>query len=336
MNGRPAGRARAGRSALRAAAAFAALAAVTARAQDGPLRHLDRAAIEALETRDRPAAAVSAARAVSALAEPAFASAVLAALAATAARRADWRAACLPGLVVAGGAVARRRLSRAIARPRPPAAVWMTEPEGFSLPSKHTTLAVLTAGACADGAGVRGTPRLVIPLLAGAGVGASRVLLGVHWPSDVLAAWLFAEGWLALAESVRGLSGADEQDRYPARSGRRFRDAAEPGVQETAVAVPAEHHEVEPVLGGVVAQSTGRIPAFLGVQADADRHAGGDGGPRRLERLACVTPARVLPARLVRLVFPARRPGQDGERDDPPRPVPHDRRRGPQRRHRTR
>lgn len=187
---------------LRGAAAFAALAAVTARAGDGPLRVLDQAAIRALETRDRPAAAVSAARAVSALAEPAFASAVLAAFAVTAARRTGWRAACLPGLAVAGGAVARRRLSRAIGRPRPPAAVWMAEPEGFSLPSKHTTLAVLTAGACASSVGVRGAPRLLIPLLAGAGVGTSRVLLGVHWPSDVLAAWLFAEGWLALAESA--------------------------------------------------------------------------------------------------------------------------------------
>jgi membrane-associated phospholipid phosphatase len=187
---------------LRGSVAFAALAAVAARADDGPLRRLDQAAVRALETRDRPATAVSAARAVSALAEPAFASAVLAAFAVMAARRAGWRAGCLPGLAVAGGAVARRRLSRAIARPRPPAAVWLTEPEGFSLPSKHTTLAVLTAAACARSAGVRGTPRLLIPLLAGAGVGASRVLLGVHWPTDVLAAWLFAEGWLALAEAA--------------------------------------------------------------------------------------------------------------------------------------
>jgi membrane-associated phospholipid phosphatase len=138
---------------------------------------------------------------VSRLAEPAFVSALLAAFAAVAAERVGWRAACLPCLVVAGGAVARRRHSRVIARPRPPAEVWMTEPEGFSLPSKHTTLAALTAGACADSAGVRGAPRFVIPLLTAMGVGTSRVFLGVHWPSDVLAAWLFAEGWLGLAES---------------------------------------------------------------------------------------------------------------------------------------
>jgi membrane-associated phospholipid phosphatase len=193
-----------GRPALRSAAAFAVLAAVTARTGSGWLRRADEAVIGALGTRRRRPPAVGAARAVSALAEPAVAAAVLAAFAAVVARRAGWRAACWPPLAVAGGAAARRRLSQLVARPRPPAAVWMTEPEGFSLPSKHTTLAVLTVGACAGSAGVHGAPRLLIPLLAAAGVGSSRVFLGVHWPSDVLAAWLFAEGWLGLAESVAG------------------------------------------------------------------------------------------------------------------------------------
>ena len=196
------GHATMGRPVLHSAVAFSLLAAITADAGNGRLWHFDRAAIRALEARRRRPAAVSAAQAVSALAEPAFVSALLAAFAAMAARRAGWRAACLPGLVVAGGTVARRRLSQVIARARPPAAIWLTEPEGFSLPSKHTTLAALAAGACACSAGVHGAPRLLIPLLAAAGVGTSRVFLGVHWPSDVLAGWLFAEGWLGLAESV--------------------------------------------------------------------------------------------------------------------------------------
>ena len=212
------GHAKAAQPMLHSAVAFAALAAVTAYAGNGRLRHLDQAAIKALEIRRRRPAAVRAAHAVSTLAEPAFAAAMLTAFTAVVARRPGWRAAFLPCLVVAGGTVARRRLSQVIARPRPPAALWMAEPEGFSLPSKHTTPAALTAGACAASAGARGAPRLLVPLLAAAGVGTSRVFLGVHWPSDVLAAWLFAEGWLGLAESA--IPALARREGRPAGGGR--------------------------------------------------------------------------------------------------------------------
>ena len=154
----------------------------------------------------RSPAAVAAARAASALAEPAFALFPLAAATAIALRRAGGREACAPLLAVTSGVVLRRGLSRAIARPRPPAELWLTEPEGFSLPSKHTTLAALTAGACASAAGANSPASHAAALLAAVGVGAGRVYLGVHWPSDVLAGWLFAAGWLHLAEAVLSVS----------------------------------------------------------------------------------------------------------------------------------
>jgi membrane-associated phospholipid phosphatase len=169
---------------------------------DSPLGSLDRQAMALLPALRHPAG-VAAARMISGLAEPGVVATVLAAHAMLAARRDGWRAACGPCVVVASGAMARRWLSRVIARPRPPAAGWLTEPEGFSLPSKHTTLAALTAGVLA-GQSRRGRgPGRAAALLAAAGVGASRVYLGVHWPTDVLAGWLFAEGWFRLARRAQ-------------------------------------------------------------------------------------------------------------------------------------
>lgn len=78
---------------------------------------------------------------------------------------------------------------------------WLAEPEGSSLPSKHTTLAVLTVGAAVRAAGIRGAPAYAATTFAAAGVGASRICLGVHWPADVAAGWLFAAGWLHLTNS---------------------------------------------------------------------------------------------------------------------------------------
>ena len=137
---------------------------------------------------------------ISTLAEPGVVYSLLAAVGAT--RRDGWRGACLPCLAVASGAAAKRRLSRMIARQRPPAEAWLSEPEGFSLPSKHTTLAALAAGACMRALGC-GLAARAAPALAAAAVGTGRVYLGVHWPADVVAGWLFAEGWLRLTAPDR-------------------------------------------------------------------------------------------------------------------------------------
>jgi membrane-associated phospholipid phosphatase len=194
------------------ALAFAGLGLVTAQARDSWLGRLDDAVMSAIREGRSPSA-IAAARLVSALAEPGSVVLPLGMATSFALRRAGWRAACAPSLSVAAGLVVRRRLSRAIARQRPPAELWLTEPEGFSLPSKHTSLAALTAGACTAALGVGVVGSHAAATLAAAGVGAGRVYLGVHWPSDVLAGWLFAAGWLRLAEAVFSASTRLQADR---------------------------------------------------------------------------------------------------------------------------
>ena len=158
------------------------------------LADVDQAVIAALPAWRNPRG-VAVAKAISAVAEPPVAGPLLAAAGVIAARRDGWRAAALPLVAVPGGVAARRMLSDLIARPRPPAELWLAEPEGYSLPSRHTTLAALTAGAVAELAGLAAGPRRAVALLAAATAGASRVYLGVHWPTDVLGGWAAGTGW---------------------------------------------------------------------------------------------------------------------------------------------
>ena len=76
-------------------------------------------------------------------------------------------------------------------------------PHSASFPSGHAT----SGSACIGAVAVLAAERLpsrrarvwlwVATVLIGLGVGASRVLLGVHYVSDVLAGWCFGIAWLA-------------------------------------------------------------------------------------------------------------------------------------------
>ncbi|WP_420140412.1 phosphatase PAP2 family protein [Sphingomonas sp.] len=98
---------------------------------------------------------------------------------------------------IASGRLLVEGLKGLIGRTRPDAAGRLVEVSSASFPSSHSAGAMLTVAAIL--AVLRPPPPIAIvalswPLL----VGLSRLVLGVHWPSDVLAGWGFALLWVAL------------------------------------------------------------------------------------------------------------------------------------------
>lgn len=106
----------------------------------------------------------------------------------------------LPGLL---GRAFKRLTSRE--RPGEPAAAFF----GSSMPSNHTLMAGALWGCAALMVSGAGLPLGLAPA-AGLGalglavaVGATRVLLRVHHPSDVFAAWFLAAAWVAAMALLR-------------------------------------------------------------------------------------------------------------------------------------
>lgn len=89
-------------------------------------------------------------------------------------------------------------------RPRPDLVAHLSHAQSSSFPSGHATvsaIAYLTLGVILARAHERRrtkvivmTYAVVLTLL----IGMSRVYLGVHWPTDVLAGWSLGAGWAAL------------------------------------------------------------------------------------------------------------------------------------------
>ncbi|MFD8546619.1 phosphatase PAP2 family protein [Streptomyces sp. NPDC059649] len=107
-------------------------------------------------------------------------------------------------IVLAVGQAIRYGLMELLARARPPAADWAGPATGYAFPSGHATTSALAAGLLAWGLAHRCGPAVArtwcaVLALWAAGVGLTRVYLGVHWLGDVVGGWLLAGTWLTLA-----------------------------------------------------------------------------------------------------------------------------------------
>jgi membrane-associated phospholipid phosphatase len=105
-----------------------------------------------------------------------------------------------------------------VARPRPDLVDHLVQVSNMSFPSGHSAnsaIVYLTLAGLASQVTVSAAARryiLVMAILMVGAIGCSRVYLGVHWPSDVLAGWsfgtLWALGWwLATARAREAIGG---------------------------------------------------------------------------------------------------------------------------------
>jgi undecaprenyl-diphosphatase len=108
-------------------------------------------------------------------------------------------------VTVGGGQLIGTLLKLVVARSRPPlSGALIGLPPSYAFPSGHALAAVLLYGVVAfllvraeRLAWQRAVTAALAALLAVA-IGASRVYLGVHWPTDVLGSWLLGGAWLSL------------------------------------------------------------------------------------------------------------------------------------------
>lgn len=128
-------------------------------------------------------------------------------------RRGTWRPALQLALVIGGQNLLHNLIKRITDRRRPegPHHSFFS---GASFPSGHTTTAAASWPAIVETVAPQVGPVLrSVSYVAGPAVGSTRVLLGVHWLSDVVAGLILGYGWLGavrllLRRSARGAQAA--------------------------------------------------------------------------------------------------------------------------------
>jgi undecaprenyl-diphosphatase len=142
--------------------------------------------------------------------------------------RRQWASAVLILAVLALGRLLGTVAQNAVRRVRPPqSGALITLPGTYALPSGHSITAMLLYGVLGfllwRGLRMMWQRVLAVAVCAAliASIGLTRIYLGVHWPTDVLAGWLLGGAWLSLLaggyvawerrESARSLPSARPQ-----------------------------------------------------------------------------------------------------------------------------
>lgn len=116
-------------------------------------------------------------------------------------------------LTVMTGWLACSALKALVARARPDIVPHLMEAGGNSFPSGHSfNSAVVYMTMALTFAAFTTRPAVRVTMVGAAialslAIAWSRIWLGVHWPSDVVAGWLGGAGWATLASSLRGGTG---------------------------------------------------------------------------------------------------------------------------------
>lgn len=128
--------------------------------------------------------------------------------------RRRWPEAALVAVAGAGSVLLVTASKEILGRPRPPVADHLVAETNQSLPSGHALGSIVVLGVLVVLVLRRtasSSVRLGVPATAAVAVcliGLSRLYLGVHWSTDVLAGWLLGGAWLAACVTLL-LAGSD-------------------------------------------------------------------------------------------------------------------------------
>ncbi len=193
-----------------AASLIVMFAAITEELVDGDLHGFDRAVLLALRHPDDPSKPLGplwlqvAARDVTSLGSPAVLTLITAAALGYLALKRQWRAALFVLVSICGGTAVSFALKDLVQRPRPDFVAAVAQTQTYSFPSGHAFLSAvtfLTLGTLLARAQHQAEVKIYLLSVAIAItvlVGVSRVYIGVHWPTDVLAGWCAGASWAIL------------------------------------------------------------------------------------------------------------------------------------------